>query len=240
MSEELFIPRPALSEEDMLSLRPVDFQREGWEVTQLDDQIFLVKDFITSEDRARIYDEAESYSEDDWIGEYMNHLRDKAEYEFGTRDIEQLNKDGKMEITWDWADKNLHLKTVQDIMLKLNQQIINIIKPHEHLIFYGLGTIQRQYEGSELRVHVDNYVDPYVAYAAIIYINDDYTDGELIFPTRDLKLHVPAGSMMVFPATADYPHGVLPPGPGPKRYVLPTFISMPKYPDAARGTTASA
>lgn len=232
MSEEIFLPKPELTEEQMLSLRISDFEREGWEVTEIDEQIFLVKDFIKPEDRDRILKEAESYSQEEWLGEYMDHLRDKAEYEFGTRDIEQLNKDGKMEITWDWADKNLHLKTVQDVMLQLNKQITDIIKPHDHLIYYGLGTIQRQYEGSELRVHVDNYTDAYVAYAAIVYINDDYTGGELIFPTRDLKLHVPAGSLMMFPATADYPHGVLPPGPGPNRYVLPSFISMPKYPDA--------
>lgn len=220
------------SKEEMLSIRPSDFERNGWEVEELDEHIFLVRDFINAEDRKRILDEAESYDDAAWLGHYMDHLRDKAEYEFGTRDIETLNKEGKFEITWDWADKNLHLKTVHDVMSKINGQITDIIDEHKHLIFYGLGTIQRQYEGSELRVHVDNYTDPWVAYAAIVYINDDYTDGELIFPTRNIELQVPAGSLMMFPATDDYPHGVKPPGPGPKRYVLPSFISMPKYPDA--------
>lgn len=232
MTEEIFLPLPDLTKEQMLSLRPADFERRGWEVDEIDEHVFLVKDFINAADRAAIYEEAESYSQEDWLGHYMDHLRDKAEYQYGTRDIETLNKEGKMEITWDWADKNLHLKLAREIMLKLNKQIEELLEPHAHLVYYGLGTIQRQYEGSELRVHVDNYTDPYVAYAAIIYINDDYTDGELIFPTRNLELHVPAGSLMIFPATDDYPHGVKPPGPGPKRYVLPSFISMPKYPNA--------
>lgn len=215
-----------LSETEMLAVRTADFERNGWEVEELDEHIFMVKDFISAEDRGRIMEEVVTYTDEEWLGHYMDHLRDHAEREHGTRDIEQLNKDGKLEITWDWADKNLHLKTVRDITQKTNQQVEDILSAHPFLYYNGLGTIQRQYEGAELRVHVDNHTDPLVAYAAIMYINDDYNGGELIFPTRNLELRVPAGAMMMFAATEGYPHGVKPPLAGPQRYVLPSFISM--------------
>jgi len=214
-----------LTKEEMLSVTKADFEREGWVAEDLDEHIFLVRDFITAEDRKSILDEVVTYTDEQWLGHYMDHLRDHAEREHGTRDIEQLNKDGKLEITWDWADKNLHLQTVRDITDKTNKQVEDILRPYPHLYYNGLGTIQRQYEGAELRVHVDNYTDPYVAYAGIIYINDDYNGGELIFPTRNLELRVPAGAMMFFAATEDYPHGVKPPLAGPQRYVLPSFVS---------------
>jgi hypothetical protein len=215
-----------LTEQEMLAVRKSDIEAQGWEVDEIDDHVFMIKNFLNVEDRKRIMDEVVTYGPEDWLGHYMDHLRDHAEREHGTRDIEQLNKDGKLEITWDWADKNLHLHTVRDLTEKLNRQVEDIIRPYDFLYYNGLGTIQRQYDGAELRVHVDNYTDPYVAYAAIIYVNDDYNGGELIFPTRNLELRVPAGAMMLFPGTADYPHGVKPPLAGPHRYVLPSFISM--------------
>lgn len=214
-----------MTEEELLCLRTSDFERNGWEVEELDDHIFMVKNFISPAERKRIMDEVVTYSDEEWLGHYMDHLRDHAEREHGTRDIEQLNKEGKMEITWDWADKNLHLKTIRDILEKLNNQVEEILKPYPFLYYNGLGTIQRQYEGAELRVHVDNHTDPLVRYAAIMYINDEYNGGELIFPTKNIELHVPAGAMMLFAATEDYPHGVKPPLAGPQRYVLPSFIS---------------
>lgn len=215
-----------LTEEEFLAVRTTDFERMGWEVEEIDEHIFMVKDFVSAEERKRIMDEVVTYTDEEWLGHYMDHLRDHAEREHGTRDIETLNKEGKIEITWDWADKNLHLKTIRDILQKLNKQVEEILEPYPFLYYNGLGTIQRQYDGAELRVHVDNHTDPLVAYAAIMYINDDYNGGELIFPTRNLELRVPAGAMMFFPATEGYPHGVKPPLAGPKRYVLPSFISM--------------
>jgi hypothetical protein len=215
-----------LTEAEMLSVRKSDFEREGWEVEELDEHIFMVRNFIPAADLETIMTEVVTYTDEEWLGHYMDHLRDHAEREHGTRDIERLNKEGKLEITWDWADKNLHLKSTRNIQERLNQQVEDILKPHTHLYYNGLGTIQRQYEGAELRVHVDNHTDPLVAYAAIMYVNDNYNGGELVFPTRGIELHVPAGTMMMFAATEGYPHGVKPPLAGPHRYVLPSFISM--------------
>jgi len=71
---------------------------------------------------------------------------------------------------------------------------------------------------------VDTDGDPSIAYAAIGYINDDYSDGELFFSELNLEVKPRAGSLMIFPGSSEYRHGVKAPGPGKSRYALPTFV----------------
>lgn len=206
------------------------FNEAGYEVEELASEIWEVKNFVSSADIEQIFAFVETLTEEDWIGHYMDHLRDKAEREFGTRDIETLQKEGKMEITFDWADKNIMFPG-SEILGRINDGINNIISYDPNLYFTGAGTIQRQYEGSDLKVHVDNHVDPHVAYAAVIYLNDDYTYGEVIFPEQGLELKPAPGSMLMFSSGETHPHGVNPPGPGPLRYVLPCFIKQHELPE---------
>ncbi len=206
------------------------FKQAGYEVEELDHEIWKVPNFISKEDIQKIFDFVATLTEEDWLGHYMNHLRDKAEQEFGTRDVEALQKEGKMEITFDWADKNIMMRD-QEIINKVNEGIREIISYDPNLYFTGAGTIQRQYEGSDLKVHVDNHVDPYVAYAAVIYLNDDFSYGELIFPEQGLEIKPEPGTMMMFSSGETHPHGVNPPGPGPLRYVLPCFIKQHELPE---------
>jgi hypothetical protein len=206
------------------------FTQAGYEVTELAPEVWEVKNFFAATDIERVFAFVETLTEDDWVGHYMDHLRDKAEREFGTRDIETLQKEGKMEITFDWADKNIMFPD-SEVLGRINDGINKIISYDPNLYFTGAGTIQRQYEGSDLKVHVDNHVDPHVAYAAVIYLNDDYVFGEVIFPEQGLELKPAPGSMLMFSSGETHPHGVNPPGPGPLRYVIPCFIKQHELPE---------
>jgi hypothetical protein len=206
------------------------FTQAGYQVEELADQVWQVRKFMSDEDRQEIFDFIAGLTEEDWVGHYMDHLRDKAEKEFGTRDIESLQKEGKMEITDNWADKNI-MFTGQEIKGRINEGISKIVSYDPNLFFAGSGTIQRQYEGSDLKVHVDNHVDPYVAYAAVIYLNDDYVHGEVIFPEQGLELKPEPGTLLMFSSGESHPHGVNPPGPGPLRYVIPCFIKQHQLPE---------
>jgi predicted 2-oxoglutarate/Fe(II)-dependent dioxygenase YbiX len=42
----------------------------------------------------------------------------------------------------------------------------------------------------------------------VIYLNDDYEGGELIFPHRDVKIKPKAGTFIGFPGNRHYMHGV--------------------------------
>lgn len=213
-----------------MSLNTEAFTLAGYEVEELGPEIWMVKNFFSEEDRKYIMDFVASQTEDDWLGHYMDHLRDKAEVQFGTRDIETLQKEGKMEITFDWADKNVSIED-REVVNRVNTGITKIISYDPNLSFSGAGTIQRQYEGSDLKIHVDNHVDPYTAYAAVVYVNDDYNFGELVFPEQGLEIKPEAGAMVLFSGGESHPHGVNPPGPGPLRYVLPCFIKYIELPE---------
>lgn len=206
------------------------FEEAGVEVEELAPEVWLVKNLITPEDIKPVFDFIDGLSQEDWLTHYTEHLRDRAEREFGTRDIEALNKEGKFEITFDWADKTVRVDDLA-VLGKINATINKIISYDPNLYFDGLGTIQRQYEGSDLKVHVDNHVDPYVAYAAVVYLNDDYVYGEVIFPEQGLELKPKAGSMLLFSSADTHPHGVNPPGAGPYRYVFPCFIKQKELPE---------
>lgn len=206
------------------------FTNAGFEVEELANEVWLVRDFVDAADIESVFDYVSTLTDEDWIGHYMDHLRDRSEIDFGTRDIETLQKEGKLQITFDWADKTIGLLG-QGIVQKINYKINNIVAYDPNLYFPGTGTLQRQYEGSDLKVHVDNHVDPYVAYAAVVYLNDDYLYGEVIFPEQDLEIKPEAGSMLFFSSADTHPHGVNPPGPGPLRYVVPCFIKQHELPE---------
>ena len=57
-----------------------------------------------------------------------------------------------------------------------------------------------------------------------IYINDDYLDGELFFPNKDISLRPKPGDLLFFPGNEEYEHGVKHVGDVPIRYVIVGFI----------------
>jgi hypothetical protein len=150
---------------------------------------------------------------------------------FGRDDVDNLVAEGKFEITQNWQDKNLNIgqhpfqKTLFDRLNNLVQNVDNTIE------LSGFATIQRMQEGVELKAHTDQDTDPSIRYAAILYLNNDYVDGELFFPNNGLEFKPDPGSMLIFPGTAEYNHGVKHVGPGPIRYVLVGFIKVKNFYD---------
>jgi hypothetical protein len=59
-------------------------------------------------------------------------------------------------------------------------------------------------KGVELKSHTDQHTDPSIHYATIIYINDDYVDGELFFPNKDISLRPKPGDLLFFPGNEEY------------------------------------
>ena len=190
-------------------------------------EIFLIKNFLTKKEIKKIITLINSSSEEDWQTHYMNGVIGLAERKYGRSDIKNLLSEGLIEITDHWVDKNLGLN--YEISEGISKRIRDIISFDESLYFDGVGTIQRQYEGAQLTEHVDNHADPMIEYAVIMYVNDDYSDGELFFSRLGLKIKPPARSLIIFPSGENYIHGVKSPGPGPVRYALPTFVNYSDF-----------
>lgn len=207
-----------------MSIKPLEdrLHKLGYNFSELADSIYLVYDVYSEEDLAPVWDIINGSTQADWEYDYRQSQIGLARKRYGREDLDKLLEEGLMEFTDDWYDKAISIP--EDITARLSMKIEMIFAFDYKLITGRMNTIQRQYEGSPLVAHVDTDGDPSIAYAAIGYINDDYSDGELFFSELGLEVKPRAGSLMIFPGSSEYRHGVKAPGPGKARYALPTFV----------------
>lgn len=203
----------------------------NFKVEEINEEILLVEDFLLEEELQKIFDIINSTEEDEWLIEYTSNLKRFCMEKFGRDDVENLVAEGKFEITQNWNDKNLNIahhpfqRAILDRLNSLVQQVDDTIE------LSGFATIQRMQEGVSLTSHTDDHTDPSIKHAAIVYLNDDYVDGELFFQHKDIELKPKPGTLALFPGNHEYEHGVRPVGPGPIRYVLVGFIKVKNFYD---------
>lgn len=208
-------------------LKKEHFEKVGFDVQEIYPRIFLVENFIKKEESDHLMATIKRATQEDWEHKYLDNLKPFCMEKFGRDDVENLVKEGKFSITTNWHDKVLSIEEDPEdyrVSLALKERLESIYQEVDHVAVKGVGIIQRQYQGVPLKSHVDQTTDPSVEYASVIYLNDDYTDGEIYFEKIGLRLKPKAGSMLTFPGTEEYEHGVDAPGVGPMRYVLPSFI----------------
>lgn len=191
---------------------------------EVTDKLIWVKNFLTQDEINFVWGIINSASQEDWEVEYMGNLKRFCLEKFGRDDVDNLVAEGKFEITQNWVDKNLNIKhhPEQHVFYKRLADIINPSFPGLELS--GLATIQRMQKGVELKSHTDQHTDPSIHYATILYINDDYVDGELFFPNLDISIRPKPSDLLFFPGDEEYEHGVRHVGDGPIRYVIVGFI----------------
>jgi len=125
-------------------------------------------------------------------------------------------------------------------VFQIMQQYVNNV---QHEIEYKFGRklektrpgIRRWYPGEYQDIHADgetaggwpgyNYI---IDYGSIIYLNDDYEGGELFFPKYDIFIKPKPGTLIFFPSTNMYAHGVTAVVSG-VRYTSPHFWTPTKH-----------
>ena len=145
---------------------------------------------------------------------------------FGRDDVDNLVAEGKFEITQNWKDKNFNIK--DHVIYRPTYDKINslVLLSDNSLELSGFATIQRMQPGVELKSHTDQHTDPSIRYATIAYINDDYEGGSLFFQKLGIEIKPKKGTLLFFPGTEEYEHGVRPVGEGPIRYVTVGFMKV--------------
>jgi len=201
-----------------------EFIENGFEVEELIPDVLLVKDFITEKELSDILEIIKNTPEEDWLIEYTTNLQRFCIEKFGRGDVENLVKEGKFEITQGWEDKNLSLKDykITELINTRLEDILYKAKPDSELA--SIKTLQRMQKGVQLKPHTDQSTDPAIYYAQILYLNDDYEGGELFFVNKDFKVKPKPRSLLVFPGTKEFEHGVHFVKEGPIRYVMVSFL----------------
>jgi hypothetical protein len=191
---------------------------------EVTEDILWVKDFLKRDELDFVLKVIGQASQEDWEVEYMGNLKNFCLEKFGRDDVDNLVKEGKFEITQNWVDKNLNINHHPEQRVFYNRLSEMVNKSDPELMLSGLATIQRMQKGVELKSHTDQHTDQSIRYATIIYINDEYKDGELFFPKLDISLRPKPGDMLFFPGDEKHEHGVKHVGEGPIRYVIVGFI----------------
>jgi hypothetical protein len=196
----------------------------NFNIEKINNDILLIENFISEEELADIFLIINNTEEKEWFVEYLGNLKNFCMDKFGRDDVENLVAEGKFEITSNWEDKNLNiLKT--EIQQKIYDRLRELVdEADKSLELSGFATIQRMQEGVELKSHTDQHTDPSIRYATILYLNEEYEKGEIFFPNFNIELKPKARSLLVFPGTPEYEHGVRHVGSGPIRYVLVGFV----------------
>jgi hypothetical protein len=191
---------------------------------EVTEEILWIKDFLTKDDLSFVLETIDKASQPDWEIEYMGNLKNFCMKKFGRDDVDNLVAEGKFEITQNWVDKNLNIQHHEEYRVFYDRLSKIITESDPSLILSGLATIQRMQPGVELKSHTDQHTDPSIKYATIIYINDDYVDGELFCPNLDISLRPKPGDLLFFPGDEKHTHGVRHVGEGPIRYVIVGFV----------------
>lgn len=200
------------------------FHANGIPYEEITDELISVENFLTEEELEFIWNKINKATQQDWEIEYMSNLKNFCLEKFGRDDVENLVAEGKFEITQNWVDKNLNIGNLPEQKIFYNRLNEWVAKANPDLQLSGLATIQRMQAGVELKAHTDQHTDPSIRYATILYINDDYNDGELFFKNLGIKLRPKPKTLLIFPGNESYEHGVEFVSDGPIRYVLVGFI----------------
>lgn len=82
--------------------------------------------------------------------------------------------------------------------------------------------------GEEYKAHYDGGSDMGRCISALVYLNDDYTGGEIEFPNFNVKIKPQAGMLILFPSTFPYTHIAHPVIEGTK-YAIVTWLRDQKF-----------
>jgi hypothetical protein len=200
------------------------FKENDIQFTEITDELISVENFLTDQEMEFIWGKINAATQEDWEVEYTSNLKRFCLQKFGRDDVDNLVAEGKFEVTRNWHDKNLNISESQEYRI-FYERLNSLTKETEsNLELSGLATIQRMQPGVDLMSHTDNHTDPSISYATIVYINDDYNDGELFFKNLDISLKPKPKTLLIFPGNEKYEHGVKTVSDGPIRYVIVGFI----------------
>lgn len=207
------------------SLNLKHFSDVGLSAQELYPGIFVVNNFLKAYEIEQLELQFARMTDADWSRQYTESLYEFIKNQYGVSTIEEARALGHdIKIDPKWVDKNALIED-QSVSGSINQRLHSIFSKIPGLDLQGVGSIQRQYEGVSLSYHVDSLSNPAVVFANVMYVNDDFIDGELHFPKIDITFKPKKGDLIVFPSDDDYLHGVRPVGKGPVRYALPAFVN---------------
>lgn len=202
-----------------------EIEDEGFQTTIPTEGLLVVENFLSQKEIDSFLKLIDTTEEKEWHKMYLDGLKPFCLEKFGRDDVENLVAEGKYEITVGWEDKNLRINEYP-FAAAISERLDALVNKADSTLQLNGFSMQRMQSGVQLKAHTDQHTDPSIRYASIIYINDDYNGGEVTFVNKGLSLKPKPGTLLIFPGTEEFEHGVEYVQDGPIRYVLPGFIKV--------------
>jgi hypothetical protein len=199
-------------------------QDQEYNYEKLANDVFLVKNFLSSEELFEFQDLAKNTLPPQWYFFYLKELEKKGEDFYGRKDIASLIEEGKlMLIPRNMTQTRSTIPQLEDTVTKITNRLNNILPKEYPSGMYGV--MHRHHRGVGLEDHRDTDCNPSLKLATVVYLNEDYEGGYLYFKDEDFTVEMkpPAGSVIIFRASRL--HGVTEVTSDNERYVLTSFIS---------------
>lgn len=179
--------------------------------------------------------------------EYIEYISKQQEIDLSVFDPEEANRTGG--VAWE-VDKNtrdtqtVDIDPIKDVVLELMQHAVrDVINPYFGVTIKDseLPQILVYHPGGHYRPHIDaealfnengtlkwvKSVDRDIS--IVLYLNDGYEGGEIVFPKQALSIKPRKGMLVAFPSTHHFLHGVNPVRTG-VRYVIVNWFSTGTVP----------
>jgi len=146
-----------------------------------------------------------------WGGTYLNEdAEDKTSYKTDPKSIgSQKTKNKKWDKVQNEEDEKC-LEVVKIIENALEDATKYYCKENnlKHTFRFSPLTISKYNQHGGMGTHVDSDSDFNKSASAIIYLNDEYEGGEVVFDNFGISLKPEAGSILMFPSHTPYEHTV--------------------------------
>jgi hypothetical protein len=157
------------------------------DLTKVEENIWVIHNFVSKEESNYYLDFANSATEDDWWKENSGWYQGKY-----------LN-----------ASQN---KNIQEISNNIIQRFASLFKSDEVIKYGSPSSIHRMKQGQEMFVHADfNEIkendNEIILFNTAIYHND-VPGGEIYYPEIGVEYHPTQGDIVIHPGTTRYRHGV--------------------------------
>lgn len=172
------------------------------------DKIFLFENFLTQKEINIFYNIAVLASENMW--------------DVDTKEEDSWYKNRVLKI----KEMNLVYNTYKDYFYEVEQRYKKLFNEEVdpgNFDFIDNKAIYRAESEDDMPPHFDWAGNNMVRYGIVIYINDNYSGGEIYYPKLNITIKPKKGSMVIHPSTIQYMHGVKKVNYG-TRYSMANFV----------------
>lgn len=164
-------------------------------------EIYVEEEFLTSEETLRLFDLLGQLTTDSWTTEGMPN-REENYLDFW---------DGKIVDIKGLAETRDH-SLLSEIENKVKLAYLSVYPDLLDKVFFSyIRVVSRFGIGDHMPVHSDrgpHKSNNRIIHGLVIYLNENYSGGELYYPHKDIKIKPKSRSLIIHPGTEEYSHGV--------------------------------